>query len=377
MRFRGLTWDHPRGRLALERAGGPVDWDVQPLEGFESAPIAENCAKYDLVVLDHPHLGEALVAGCLQPLDEIFAAEELTAIGERTIGRCLESYESDGRVYALPLDAATQVMACRPDLLAAHPQSWEDVLMLARETRAASKRAGLCLAGPHAFLSFLSIAQAMQPELDLRNGDTWVPDEVAEAAIALLAELATMTPATTHGLNPIGMLEHMASADDVLLCPLVYGYVNYAASSRSRPLAFHDAPRVGGSPPGTILGGTGIAVSTRCAVNDELRAHLLWLMSADVQAGFIPENAGQPSARAAWLSEDVNAPVGGFYRNTAASLEAAAIRPRHDGYIAFQSEASAYLRQGFDDRTPETLMARGLAELFARSKEKSLEEARI
>lgn len=370
MTFRGLTWDHPRGRAALEAAAGPVHWEVQPLEGFESAPIAENCAAYDLVVLDHPHLGEALEAGCLQPLDEVFDAGDLARITGNAIGRSLESYEMAGRLWALPLDAATQVMALRPDLVGTVPATWQEVRELARE----DGRVGLSLAGPHAFLSFLSVAQAMRPEMDLRDGDAWVPDAIAEEALGLLGELARLTPAATLEMNPIGLLEYMGREDALSLCPLVYGYVNYADRSRPRPVDFHDAPRIGAGPPGSILGGTGIAVSRRCRVTDALRAHLLWLMEPETQAGFIPRHAGQPSARAAWKSTEVNSPVGDFYLNTQNTLEAAAIRPRHDGYIAFQTEASAALRRGFAAGTSEERLARDMAHMFASSHRERTEE---
>lgn len=365
MSFRGLTWDHPRGRAALQAANGPVTWDVQPLEGFESAPIAENCAAYDLVVLDHPHLGEALNAGCLKPLDEVFDAGTLAAITGNAIGRSLESYEMAGRLWALPLDAATQVMALRPDLIGTVPASWQEVRELARQ----DGRVGLSLAGPHAFLSFLSVAQALQPEMDLREGDRWVPDATAEEALTLLAELARLTPPETLALNPIGLLDYMSGHDGLALCPLVYGYVNYAERARAHPIDFHDAPRFGAGAPGSILGGTGIAVSKRCTVTDALRDHLLWLMDPETQSGFIPAHEGQPSARGAWNSDRVNAPVGGFYHNTKDTLEAASIRPRHDGYIAFQTEASAVLREGFAAGMSEARLARKLAELFARSQE--------
>ena len=61
------TWDHPRGFAALaataEHAaaeGRPVvAWSKQPLEGFESDPIADLAARFNLLVLDHPHIGEA------------------------------------------------------------------------------------------------------------------------------------------------------------------------------------------------------------------------------------------------------------------------------------------------------------------------------
>jgi len=368
--FRGLTWDHPRGRVALEKAQGPIAWDVQPLEGFESADIAQNCAAYDLVVLDHPHLGEALEAGCLRALDTVFSAEQIAAIRARTIGSCLDSYESGGRVWALPLDAATQVMVRRPDLISDAPGTWQGVLDIARS----DGRIGLSLAGPHAFLSFLSVAHAIKPDMDLRNGDVWVPNDVAAEAIAILTELAHLTPQSTRELNPIGLLEYMSKHDDLALCPLVYGYVNYAEVARTHPLVFHNAPRIGDGPPGTILGGTGIAISTGCTVTDDLRDHLLWLMHADVQAGFIPEHAGQPSTRAAWNSPTVNAPVGGFYANTVASLEAAAIRPRHDGYIAFQTLASAHLRDGFVRSASATELANDLADMFTRSRTKLLKD---
>src|SRR3546814_2711890 len=59
-----------------------------------------------------------------------------------------------------------------------------------------------------------------------------------------------------------------------------------------------------------------------------LLAHLRWLMSDDAQRGFIPAHDGQPSRRAAWHDPAVNARWGNFYRNTAATLEAAYVRPR-------------------------------------------------
>lgn len=369
MSWRGLTWDHPRGRHALEAAaaqGGPVAWDAQPLEGFESAPIAELCARYDLVVLDHPHLGEALAEGCLKPLDEVFAAAELAAVAARAIGPSMDSYVMAGRPWALPLDAATQVMARRPDLLPEAPATWDEVADLSHHTG----KVALSLAGPHAFLSFLSVVQAIDPALTLRDGDRWVSPETAERALALLAELALRSPAAVADLNPIGISEHMSGGhDDVILCPLIYGYVNYAAPSRKVPLAFSDAPRMAaGMPPGSILGGTGIAISARAEIDDRLRAHLLWLMSPEAQAGFIPDHDGQPGTRAAWSDPRVNAMTGNFFAGTLATLEAASIRPRHDGYIAFQSRASALLREGFAARTAPHLLADRLAGLFHASR---------
>src|SRR3546814_20871359 len=77
-----------------------------------------------------------------------------------------------------------------------------------------------------------------------------------------MAALAARGPASARGLNPIGILDHRAAHDDVALCPLIYGYVNYAApASGTKPIAFTDAPReTADSAPGSTLGGTGIGI---------------------------------------------------------------------------------------------------------------------
>jgi multiple sugar transport system substrate-binding protein len=348
----GLTWDHPRGFSALataaelvarERGHPLVRWARQPLEGFESHPIGELAARYDLLVLDHPHLGEAVALDCLRPLDEVFGAEDIAGWRERTAGPALESYLWAGRHWALPLDVATQVAAYRPDLVAGPPPAtWAEVLAFAER-----KPVALSIAGPHAILCLFSIAVALgrSPE-----GEDLLPDAVVHEAFAVLARLHARAPAGSGALNPIGLLEAMARGGDIALVPLVYGYVNYAGEAPGRHrVAFADAPawREDGRP-GTVLGGTGIALTRRAVPDRALLEHLRWLMSEPCQVGFIPAHDGQPSARAAWLSQAVNPRWGGFYRATLASIEQAWVRPRFDGYIAFQTEAARLIRAALD-----------------------------
>jgi multiple sugar transport system substrate-binding protein len=330
MTFRGLTWDHPRGRDALRAAAPPglLEWDVQPLEGFESHPIADLCARYDLVVLDHPHLGEAVEAGCLRPLDDLFAADELAVWAEQSIGQSWQSYSLAGRQWALPLDAATQVLAARADLVGYVPSTWDEVRSVAR-----SEPTALSLAGPHAFVTFASISVALGEE-------PLVSAETGLAAFDLMVELDARAPAETRVLNPIGLLELMTTTDRLALCPLVYGYVNY-----SGPVTFGDAPAVvPGGRPGSTLGGTGIAVSARTEPSPELLDHTRWLMAQDTQRWFVPAHAGQPSSRAAWQDEQVNADAHGFYQRTTRTCEQAWVRPRHAGYVAFQTVAAETVR---------------------------------
>lgn len=373
--YKALTWDHPRGYNALAAASAGLDprrdglsiaWDRQPLEGFESHPIADLCARYDLVVLDHPHVGEAVEANCLQPLEAVFTAETIAELEAVTIGPCLSSYRFAGRHWALPLDAATQVMAARGDLVGGtSPQTWDEVAALSGTTG----KVALSLAGPHAILSYLSIAVALGEPPAVQDPDLLVSPAVGRQTFELLSELAARSPQSVRDKNPIGILDHMATHDDVVLCPLVYGYVNYAAPLTGRTIRFSNAPRVAaGSRPGSTLGGTGIGISKRCTVTPELKLHLLWLMGADAQTGFIPAHDGQPSRRAAWADDGVNWRWGDFYRSTADTLEAAYVRPRHNGYIGFQTRASALLREAFDSRRPAAAVVTELQTLYRASR---------
>lgn len=372
--YKALTWDHPRGYDALAAAGARLDpvrdgvaitWDKQPLEGFESHPIADLCARYDIVVLDHPHIGEAVEANCLHALETVFGEQAVAELQAVTIGPCLRSYRYAHRHWALPLDAATQVMASRADLVDEQPSTWMDVERLSARTG----EVALSVAGPHALLTYFSMATAFGEPPAEHDPDMLVSEETGRAVLEILAPLWARNPKSVRYKNPIGILSHMATSDDVVLCPLIYGYVNYAAPNAGRPIAFADAPRQGaGGRPGSTLGGTGIAISVRCSVTPELKRHLLWLMSAEAQTEFIPLQDGQPSRRSAWADDKVNARWGNFYRNTAATLEAAYVRPRHAGYIAFQTKASALLREALDQRKAPAAIVRDMETLYRESR---------
>jgi multiple sugar transport system substrate-binding protein len=374
--YRALTWDHPRGYNALVAAAAALDpvrdglsiaWDKQPLDGFESHSIADLCSRYDLVVLDHPHIGEAVEADCLVPLEDVFGTETIAVIGAETIGPWLSSYRFADKHWALPLDAATQVMAARADLLGApSPETWDEVLALSNGTG----KVALSLAGPHAILSFLSIAVALGKPPAERDPDLFVSPETGRQVLDLLVQLVANSPRGVREKNPIGILGHMAANEDVILCPLIYGYVNYAAPTSGKSIRFSNAPRMGeGGRPGSTLGGIGI--SKRCAVTPELKNYLLWLMSTEAQTTFIPAHDGQPSRRSAWADASVNARWNDFYRNTADTLEAAYVRPRHSGYIAFQGMASALLRQAINERRPAGAVLDGLQALYRASRPKA------
>lgn len=351
--IRGLTWDHPRGYKALATAAAraselALSWHRQPLEGFESAPIDDLCARHDIVVIDHPHIGEAVAKNAIWSLEEVFDPNFLGRLAEQTIGPCLDSYRWADLHWALPLDAAAQVMACRADLLGEPlPGTWADIVGLSRR----SGRVALSLAGPHAMLSLFSIAAGIANPAPGDDAAAFLAGDAGRQAYDILAELHAYDPGTVRDLNPIGILDAMSHGDAIVLCPLIFGYVNYAAPQHGKAVTFADAPRLNpGGRPGGTLGGTGIALSRRFAPTAALKDHLAWLMSATAQATFIPDHDGQPSSRAAWHDPAVNARWNGFYRNTAETLERAFVRPRHHGSVGFQERASALLRNALAKR---------------------------
>lgn len=345
--FVGLTWDHPRGRDALDAAADQFSaegddtlrWDVHSLEGFESSPIEELAERYDLLVLDHPHLGDALAGGSIRPLDDLFTPAELKRWATGAVGPSAASYTVGGRVWALPLDAATQVSARRLDLVPVAPGSWEDTLRLACTGIVAPS-----IAGPHAFLTLCSIALSLGEEPATHPGRL-LSRPVARAALDILQQLAASAPADVLELNPIGMFDRLSTGDDLGYIPLVYGYATYSSRSGGRPVSFAAPPTAGGRI-GSTIGGTGIAITSRTQPTLELLDHLRWLLAPGTQAGFIPQHAGQPSARAAWLDPDVDEAAGGFYGDTLATIEGSWVRPRFAGYVPFQSHASAIIRGG-------------------------------
>ncbi len=319
-------------------------------------------------MLDHPHLGDAVQRACLQPIDALFARRELEGWAAASVGPSLASYVLEGHTWAVPLDAATQVAATRTDLVAPPPRLWSEVVDLSHRVPVA-----LSLAGPHALLTFSSICVALGEEPGGRDG--YVTEPVGRRALELMADLVSRAPRHTWELDPIGLLAGMTDDDAVAHCPLVYGYVTYADTTLPRPLRFTDAPRIeGGSRPGSTLGGTGLAITSRCAVTPELLDHVRHLMSGRVQKEFLPAHAGQPSARAAWTSPRVNAPVGDFYRGTLATLERAWVRPRHAGFVAFQTGAAEVVREAVTGSTSPAAALRRIDDLHLASLDRTAPE---
>ncbi len=346
----GMTWSHERGhaplvacsRLWRDRTGVEIGWDKRSLQDFEAYPVDELARRYDLIVIDHPHVGQVTREGCLAPFDDPARAADRDALARGSVGPSYASYDWQGRQWALPIDAATQVMAWRPDLLAEPPSFWDEAVDLAR------RGAAICpMRPPHSLMVLYTLTGNLGRPCAVEGPDL-IDAEAGAEAFDRLRELTALIGPRSFAMDPIDAYEAMADAGSPFACaPLIYGYVSYAADGfRARRIRFADIPALGANGPiGSALGGTGIAVSALSANQKAAADFAYWVASADVQAGLYAASGGQPAHAAAWESDAVNAPVADFYRATRRTLEGSWLRPRHDGYMPFQDAAARLLNE--------------------------------
>jgi multiple sugar transport system substrate-binding protein len=358
--LRGVTWDHVRGWGGLRAAADEyrrthpdveIVWEARSLQAFADQPI-EELEGFDLIVLDHPSIGTAVARGSLLPLDDHLPPAVLEDQASSSVGRSAESYVWEGRRWALTIDAAAQVALASEDLLAGVgaevPRTWEEVLALARTLRGA----GLSIAMPaipvDAICAFLGIAAAVAGE-PMGTEERFLDRDAARTALEILEEVLALAAPESLGWNPPTVHALMSGDDRIAYCPLAFGYVTFAVTRPDgRALAFAPGPAVNGTPSGT-LGGAGLAISARSAAPAAAADHAAFVASASVQRGVYLRGGGQPGHRSVWTSSDSDAAVNGFFSRTLPALDAAYLRPRHEGFLTFQDAAGALLHRWLTD----------------------------
>lgn len=370
--LKGMTWNHPRGYDPMvacslawqEKTGVEIQWEKRSLQDFETFPVEVLARNYDLIVIDHPHVGQITSENCLLPLDVPGREAERQALSAASVGPSYRSYEWNARQWAFPIDAATQVQAWRPDRTE-RLRTWREILDLAR-----SGGVVLPLRAPHSLMSFFTLCGNLgRPCRSNGQGDL-VDVETGATAIELLKEIAALVDPVCFDMDPIAAFEAMAEEGSAFACaPLIYGYVSYSMESfRPALIRFGDIPEIGAAGPvGSALGGTGIAVSAFSKAPEQAIDFAYWVASADVQRGMYAASGGQPGHGAAWQDETVNAATHDFYRATRATLEAAWLRPRHEGYMAFQQAGSDRLNEGLRRGERPSLVVEELNRLFRES----------
>ena len=344
----GITWNHTRGYLPMVATAQrfselnpdvSINWQKRSLQQFADAPLSDLASRFDLMVIDHPSIGEAAEEELLLPLDENLADDFLADQAANSVGKSYSSYCYNGHLYALAIDAATPVSGYRPDLLkradAVPPATWEELFALARRGLVTVPAIAI-----DSLMNFFMLANALGAE-PFSQPEQVVPRAEGARALEMLRELVHASAEGSLDRNPIRTWQLLADSDVVAYCPFAYGYSNYSRSGYAANVL-----RVGGlvcfdgKPLRSTLGGAGLAVSRVCRRPDQALAYAAFVAGPLTQKSVYMQAGGQPGHRAAWLDPATNAASTNFFANTLPTLDSAWVRPRFPGFIAFQDAAS-------------------------------------
>jgi multiple sugar transport system substrate-binding protein len=345
--LRGITWNHSRALPPLVAASQrfeethpdvTIAWEKRSLDEFGHAQLLAFAQSFDLLIVDHPMLGEVHRDRTLLDLRPLLPADALADLESDSAGPSWSSYFYEGCLYALPVDAAAPAASFRPDLLEraerSVPSTWDELMALSRLGLVSMPGFPVDL-----FLNFMGMCVS-------RGGVILGEDRLFRRNIALgcldeLRELASSIDESFYGLNPIALYEAMSGSDRIAYCPFAYTYSNYArpgfadhAIHFTNPIALR-----GGAAVRTILGGTGIAISAHSAMIDLAVEFSLFVAGRVCQTSLYGVCGGQPARHSAWRDPLLNRLSNCFFANTLASIETAYVRPRYPGYIALQRKA--------------------------------------
>jgi len=375
--LRGITWNHSRGFLPMVATAQrfselnphvQITWEKRSLQQFADFSIQELAERFDLLVIDHPWAGFAAKTKSIIPLDQYLSVAYLKDQEQNSVGASYESYHYDGHQWALPIDAATPVAASRPDLFAQKglqlPSSFDDLLALANLGLVAF--AGIPI---DVLMNFYTLCCSLGED-PCQSDDQVVSTATGVKALQLYRLLANKMDPSNFNRNPIQVYEAMTQTDEIAYCPFAYGYSNYSRRGyAAKALHFHDMISLDGKTNlRSTLGGTGLAISSKCEELGIAADYARYVGSPDCQQTLFFESGGQPGHLAAWKNEEVNSQSANYFSNTLPALERAFLRPRYHGSMFFQDHAGDVVRDYLMSGGAEGQVLSALNELYQQSK---------
>jgi len=363
IKLKGITWDHARGydpliassELYFKEKGIQVEWQKRSLTNFGDQSLEALSKQFDLIIMDHPHVGVAEASQCLMPLNDLVPANILNELKISSAGPSFESYHYHEKQWALPIDAAMQCASYRADLMVndSLPNTWEEVFALAKTLASKKLYIGMALCPTDCLCSFLSLtAQFGSPIRE--NNELLVEPSVGIKALSTLRTMCDVFHPKALDWNPIALYDYMSEENDIAYSPLAFCYTNYSrAGFRKNILKFHTTPEINNA----VLGGAGIAITSSCSNVQEAANYAAWICSGVVQSTIYVNAQGQPGNKMAWENKEANTITSDFFTNTMPSLTNAYLRPRYQGWPKFQTflgeTIHAYL---VHDTTPELVL---------------------
>lgn len=349
----GIAWDHRRCWGPLDASVAPygsltgeeVRWDRRSLYSFGEGDLGSYADRYDLVIYDHPFVGDISRNGWMLDLSPYLSADQRAHFDRDEVGASWRSYAYNGGIWGLPLDTAAQTAAWRQDLLDRHDLSVPTTLAEVRQLAEKGAPKGITVGWPSVPTDLMCTLVSIAASTGRRPGHAagnFIDLSDAKDVVAELQALAKLAHPKSREWNPIRCLDHMSANDDVAYAPYLFNYVNY--SSGTPKITFGSSPAVSaGQQAHTLLGGAGIGISAKCKNPKAAVDYALWLCSPQYQAGDYVKFGGQPGSRAAWTTATCNAITGDFFKGTLAAMDAAYLRPTHAGFVPFFHDATLKL----------------------------------
>jgi len=377
MILKGITWAHSRGYTPLIATSQrflelnpniKIEWEQRSLQEFADSPIENLAQRYDLLIIDHPWAGYAATSGILLPLNEYLPKEFMRNQADNSVGASHLSYNFDGFQSALAIDAASPIAVYRPDYFESKdeviPETFQDVISLAKKGKVAF--AGIPL---NLLMDFYMFCATTNDNL-FQNEDELIDSSTGEEVLENMHELTSYCNDNIFSWDPIQVHEAMASNSEIIYCPYAYGYTNYSRRGYGKHLlkAF-DLVTYKGKMLKGVLGGTGIAISSKSKYLDAAVSYVKYTASQEVQKTIYTENGGQPGHRAAWLDQMNNDLTSNFFVNTIKTLDNSYLRPRYNGYLDFQDHAGLFIQNYVQHGgNPKSVLSQ-INNLYSKSKE--------
>ncbi|BDD02338.1 ABC transporter substrate-binding protein [Persicobacter psychrovividus] len=374
-KLKGITWNHSRGFTSIVAVSQrfeelypdvQISWEKRSLQAFADEPIDQLAERYDFLIIDHPWAGFAARTQVIMPLDTLLPQTFMKDLEENTVGKSHQSYAYNNHQWALAIDAATPVASSRPDLFEKlglkFPQTWDDLVEL-------SKTGKVAIPGipQDTLMSFYMLCSTLGENV-CETKDYVVSEEIGLKALQMLRDLGENINAESYDWNPIKVCEAMTKTDDYVYAPFGYGYTNYSREGYARvPLKYHDLVSVNGQRLISTLGGTGLALSSKCKHKDLASRFMEFAGSLKVQKGIFFDNGGQPGHRNAWTDHRVNSQCMNFFSDTLPALDRAFLRPRYNGHMYFQDRAGAPIREFMIKGGDSKALLNQLNELYLKS----------
>ncbi len=343
--LRVIAWDDPRCTDPLEaaaveweaRTGGRIEISRRPLTAFNDQPLRELSPACDVMIIDFPHISQAMQEEAIIPIEEIVDDEVTRSVSANAIGPAQASFLVDGVNSAFCSDAACHVAAHRPATLSGYgasaPETWDEVMSLAESYPGS---VALALYPADAIVSLMSIAAGKGVVPD--GGNRFFPDpEPAKQSIDLLVRLTRVVEDHCWQYTPQALFKAAQTTQEIAFIPLTFGYTRCTR------------PEEGGwrftAPPagcGSTLGGAGMAVSSQSELTEFAAEFVSWYCGDEGQV-LVGKAWGQPSGQSAWYDPEIDEMTSGFYSGTRETQTNAWVRPLATWWPTVQEKVGEHL----------------------------------